>query len=560
MIFVTVVSNLVIAMLLLKKATSESISIDDAKNTWQQVDTEDAGVLSIEKTGLVLSMTGVFLSNEELYSMCVRKRAFGPLTGNKEVHIKGFLLHASRDAPSAKLEIAIFFIQTYGLLAKDASIFAFTALLNMDVESTAGGCLAPLGYSGHFLLVLMTPVLLAVSVVICIPAWNWLLACVPDKYRFKYLKGNAQKIEKTHLQRAALHVFMFCFAPLTRASVQALVCRDTCAGGSEDCRPILVFDYAVSCYDADHYVVMMFAVIALLVCVVIVPSFLFVHVRREILRRDAKLGMRGGLGMQQWFEKVDVDRSGGIEITEMGLLLQRMGRKVSQAAMKDMLAKLDKNGDGIVTHAEFEQWYHHELHMVVSAPLDTLYATNRRSSYWWFLQNLLLKFSINVLFTFGYFGVAIVAQWQLAMHALLAATVCVQVVRDPYVTSTDRSVSTLAMLSLAALTHITSRFKPGEEWPAWALAVLVFFFLMPMVFMVETAVLQWKRAKSHRKDISQTLALSPRTQEALTIEDVSDEDEVEALQHDTRAAREVMQSLRSSASVQRIGTGAGHTF
>merc|ERR1711871_1720063 len=96
---------------------------------------------------------GVYASPDKIADMMVKE--FGALTeGTKAMIVEKnhFVLARSTESPTAALGIAIFFIQSYTLLAKESSYFDAGDSINLDAESTAGQCLSPLTYPERFIL------------------------------------------------------------------------------------------------------------------------------------------------------------------------------------------------------------------------------------------------------------------------------------------------------------------------------------------------------------------------------------------------------------------------
>ena len=74
--------------------------------------------------------------------------------------------------------------------------------------------------------------------------------------------------------------FLFLFAPLTRLSIEAFVCRDTCSETAEiaDCGPRLVFDLSVTCYENEHLAVMGVSIGVLALMVLVLPTLILFQV------------------------------------------------------------------------------------------------------------------------------------------------------------------------------------------------------------------------------------------------------------------------------------------
>ena len=69
------------------------------------------------------------------------------------------------------------------------------------------------------------------------------------------------------------------------------------------------------------------------------------------------------------------------------------------------------------------------------------------------MQTLWLKTAINVLYSFGK---AVALAWHMYMHLALGASVCALVNFKPYINKADEKVELVALLALAAVTHVAS--------------------------------------------------------------------------------------------------------
>lgn len=256
---------------------------------------------------------------------------------------------------------AIFFIQTFGLLAKDASFFGAGEFFNLDAEEASGRCLSPLSYSQrYFAKTVMTPIIMLVGVFISIPIWNKMRMCTLIKDKM----SAAPAIEPIHIRRAFVNTFLFCFAPITMSSVETLVCLDTCTGDSDDCTALLMADMAVICYEGEHMLAVTFAVIVLIIVALLIPAGLLRMVRTSRHRRDISLKLNAG-DVDRWFSELDTDDSGLLDSDEMAELHKRMGGALD-------LSTLDPDGSGSVTKEEFEAWFKIQLTSLVGTPFDVL--------------------------------------------------------------------------------------------------------------------------------------------------------------------------------------------
>ena len=231
-------------------------------------------------------------------------------------------------------------------------------------------------YCGHryFAKAIILPLFTCGGVYICIPIWNKLRQLAGDR-----IETAVWKIGPIHSRRALVNAFMFCFAPLTRSSIEALTCVETCTDDDDvadsRCVPVLKKDMAVQCWSDDHWVTAGFAATLLVLVAVAVPIQLLRIVRRARAQRDASLRLRAE-DADRWFDELDDDNSGALEGDEITELHSRMGGTLN-------LATLDPDGDGEVTKQEFNDWYHGQLAAVADSPFDVLYGTTTAAGYWW---------------------------------------------------------------------------------------------------------------------------------------------------------------------------------
>ena len=151
------------------------------------------------------------------------------------------------------------------------------------------------------------PVFVCVSLLLSIPIWNLLRRKVPARLVELDLHV-PPRVDNVHLKRAFLNVFLFLYAPLTRLSIEAFVCRDTCSETADtaDCGPRLVFDLSVACYEGEHLAVVGMSIGVLASMVLVLPTLILLQVRRTRKKRDASLKLRGS-DVERWFNELDKD-------------------------------------------------------------------------------------------------------------------------------------------------------------------------------------------------------------------------------------------------------------
>jgi Ca2+-binding EF-hand superfamily protein len=492
MLALAVLMDLLTALYLLHKSTTATVSASELQQIFYKVDVNRVGSLDKKGVEKALVMTGVHMNENRLteYMADYGTDEDGPGgAARRVIDVLTFVQLRSQSAPTAALGVAIFFLQTFGLLAKDASYFGAADFLNLDAESAAGKCLSPLSYSERFVAkTVLMPLMVAVGLLIAVPIWNTLRRLSLLRCCWERLQSPA-RVDRVHLQRGLINAFLALFAPLTRTAIETLVCIDTCSEVEEveidgGCPRVLAFDMGVACYEGDHVFAAALAVGVLVGVSVVTPLALLVKVRRSRLRRVASLALRAD-AVDAWFTELDADRSGTLENHEIEALLHKMGEGDGDGRATHLLEALDPDGSGKVSKPEFELWYHAQLTSMVHNPFDVLYGTTTPANFWWFLQILWLKTTINLLFTFGYYGGF---AWHIWMHTLLALSIGLMVTYQPYIARVDGQVELFALLSLACLAHISSLFKTGEAWNEVYVVLAGALFLVPVVtFVVGTA-------------------------------------------------------------------------
>ena len=57
------------------------------------------------------------------------------------------------------------------------------------------------------------------------------------------------------------------------------------------------------------------------------------------------------------FQEVDIDKSGNIELAELGVLLKNLGSSADEETLERYMKELDINEDGVIDFKEFCDWY-----------------------------------------------------------------------------------------------------------------------------------------------------------------------------------------------------------
>ena len=101
---------------------------------------------------------------------------------NERLSTEDFVRLRASSQPTSGFAIAIFFVQTMALVAKDASFFGAADALNLDSEQATGTCVTPLGYNERFIAkMVVTPLIMFAGVPLSRPVWNWVRRKGPQK-------------------------------------------------------------------------------------------------------------------------------------------------------------------------------------------------------------------------------------------------------------------------------------------------------------------------------------------------------------------------------------------
>eukprot|EP01050_Picozoa_sp_SAG11_P024677 SAG11_NODE_5330_length_1594_cov_1.137793_1_plen_125_part_10 len=124
-----------------------------------------------------------------------------------------------------------------GLISKDAGNFGvldYLDVLNFDAEESVGKCQTPLTHSQRFMITgVVKPVGLVVGLFVAKPIWNYLRRIKIKLVQEKLWKKQEAppEITNVHMWRGGLNIFLALYAPVTRSSIEMLVCKQPC----DDC-------------------------------------------------------------------------------------------------------------------------------------------------------------------------------------------------------------------------------------------------------------------------------------------------------------------------------------
>ena len=82
-----------------------------------------------------------------------------------------------------------------------------------------------------------------------------------------------------------MNVYLFCYAPLTQAAVEMLVCVPTCS----ECVKVLSIDYGISCSSGEYYAGAAVALGTLACFTVAVPLLLVLVAKKAVVARDSAI-------------------------------------------------------------------------------------------------------------------------------------------------------------------------------------------------------------------------------------------------------------------------------
>ena len=298
---------------------------------WHKIDLDEKNVLPPAGLKAVMQL----LEGESVSDQHVQKIFLEAKTYNDGVNKQGeisadvFVTIYSSKAPTQELPTLLFFIQTTALVLKDSSYFGLLTVFNLDIAAASGSCLLPFSTIDTFYYKLSQPMTMCALSIVAVPVWNHLR----HVQRLQPIWNKLQSPERVNwqaFQRQLLQLYLFCYQPITQACIQMLICRSMseegeCMESDAACRSVLVMDYSVECSDdnEDYTRGRMTALSVLGVFVVIVPIFLLRMASTVSAHRHIDMTMRVK-DMNNMFDKMDVDGSGTLDVTEIKELLHQM--------------------------------------------------------------------------------------------------------------------------------------------------------------------------------------------------------------------------------------------
>jgi hypothetical protein len=507
-------------LFLLHKSTKLVVSKIEIRKCWNKVDTDGDGLLTLDDVKDVITLLD-FVISEHAFAKLIDEIG---VNDDGFVGVDDFVRYQSKSAPTAALQTATFFIQTFVLILKEAKFFGLAEALNLDLEASAGKCVTPLNTFQRFYTKLaLTPTTLILGTILMCPVWNFLRRRLPHKIWDKV--QSPQRITKTHVNRTFLNTFIFCYAPLTAAAIQMMICVKTCE--AEECTRVMQSDFGVECPSNEQHIGTMVALATLIVFCGVIPAFLLYKAKTSVKARDASLDLRM-TEVDVWWRELDADGSGSLEHGEIITLLKRMpGGDASEKAVRTIMfeiaqisasnsgsdaASLTSKDASSISKEHFRAWYHKQCKGMLQTPFDVLYGTTHDTAFWWWAQTMWLKTGINCLYSFGQ---AAHFSWHVWMHFLLAASVCLMINVKPYISAIDYQVELVAKLSLSVVAHLASLYTNGNTPGLAYFSLLLLLMVVPLLCLVGLKIMDVCNAKRGAKAAQAAVASGGATPQEL---------------------------------------------
>jgi hypothetical protein len=396
--------------------------------------------------------------------------------------------------------------QTLGLVCKERSFFGALDWFNLDVESSAGQCQSPLGFSGKYIFgSIFRPVFMVVGLFLAKPVWEFVRRQKPLAKVFA-AKMAPPQLTISIFNRGLVLVFLALFAPITRSSIEILVCKMPCiecAEGLEgmDCdnncgHSVNVVDTSIKCFTGWHMLAVLVAVISLTIYCVMIPVSLLRGVHRAKRHRE-KMLVLPNVDVRQLFERLDADHSHTLDSGEFRQLLVEIRKANTDALPEEADAEIARAQQSVssllsltngMTWVAFERWYVETLKArVCSSWLDVLYVTTQNRAPGFFVVFLALKTAINIVYTLK--GLIV---WHIWLHATLMGFGTYLILWMPFESHFDEYLMMATTLSLSCLVHVASIFETHSTDSG---VILVGVVSMPVAVFAWSKVQAKKEAK-----------------------------------------------------------------
>jgi len=238
---------------------------EEADNVFSSVDTDGNGYLEADEVKDLLDRMGDPVSGVRLESTLKEMTGRSGPIDCSTIHVSRHQFHkwCKINQNQAGMGVYIFFVQTFGMIAAKEDLFSFLEITNLDTEKAAKECMWP----AHSLVTRLLGVMVVPFIASCTIATVWY---VMRRYKFE--------MRKHHLQRGAIQVVRFSFAPVTRKCLEMLVCQTALD------RTVLSADQSKECWVGGHSLTAIVAILLLLLYAVVIPVFWLIKVRASSTR------------------------------------------------------------------------------------------------------------------------------------------------------------------------------------------------------------------------------------------------------------------------------------
>eukprot|EP01050_Picozoa_sp_SAG11_P013788 SAG11_NODE_1636_length_4537_cov_2.667868_4_plen_1142_part_00 len=234
-----------------------------------------------------------------------------------------FIRVQANQANSAAVGILIFFSQTLALILGDQASAAEVG--DLDAQKVSGKCLTNASTPVLFMTkVLWQPVSYIVGCQLIAPLiWKFLRRHVSNKV-WQVVQA-PPTLKSVHRYRAMLNVFLAVYAPVTRMSLQMLICKRTCPEGdpSTDCVSVVSNDSSIVCWSGAHLACAWVAGLMLFFYCILIPAALMRSASHSLHKRTQLLALDPD-SADVVFDQLDEDKNGTLDKGEFKQLLHML--------------------------------------------------------------------------------------------------------------------------------------------------------------------------------------------------------------------------------------------